>query len=172
MSQDDFDRGAEIPSNTPEGMQQPTAAERFRNATQSIRDQQDDPEDDLWEGGFSGKALIGWWIGSAVATVAAIILAIMFPIVSWPIALGVIVLAWLIPAAYWAYMKLAVHYRLTSQRFFHERGILSRTTDRIEVIDIDDVQYTQNIFERIVNVGKLRIKSSDASHPLVGVGRH
>jgi len=35
------------------------------------------------------------------------------------------------------YRRMGVHYRLTNLRFFHERGVLTRVTDRIEVIDMD-----------------------------------
>ena len=64
-----------------------------------------------------------------------------------------------------AYRKLTCKYRLTSQRFIHESGLLKRVTDRIEVIDIDDVSFEQRIVERIVGVGTVKVKSSDRSHP-------
>ena len=60
---------------------------------------------------------------------------------------------------------MSVHYQLTTQRFIHKSGILKRVTDRIEVIDIDDVTYEQGIVQRMLGVGKIRITSSDRSHP-------
>ena len=44
-------------------------------------------------------------------------------------------------------------------------GILSRRTDRIELIDIDDVSYVQGIIQRVLGVGSIKISSSDRSHP-------
>jgi len=61
--------------------------------------------------------------------------------------------------------KLGVHYELTSQRFIHKAGILSRRTDRIELIDIDDVSYVQGIVQRMLGIGSIKITSSDRSHP-------
>jgi hypothetical protein len=54
---------------------------------------------------------------------------------------------------------------LTNQRFIHRSGILRRVTNRIEVIDIDDVQYEQSIIDRFLGVGTIRILSSDISDP-------
>jgi len=42
---------------------------------------------------------------------------------------------------------------------------LVRTTDRIEVIDIDDVTYRQGIVERALGVGTILLESSDRTHP-------
>jgi uncharacterized membrane protein YdbT with pleckstrin-like domain len=57
-----------------------------------------------------------------------------------------------------------MHYELTTQRFIHSRGILIRTVDRIDVIDIDDVSYVQGIIQRILGVGTIQLQSSDRSH--------
>jgi hypothetical protein len=38
-------------------------------------------------------------------------------------------------------------------------------TDRIEVIDIDDVTYEQGLVQRMLGVGTIRIASSDRTHP-------
>ena len=54
---------------------------------------------------------------------------------------------------------------LTNQRFIHESGILRRVSDRIEVLDIDDITFEQGIIERLVGVGTIRVMSSDRSHP-------
>ncbi len=42
---------------------------------------------------------------------------------------------------------------------------MKRVTDRIEVIDIDDVTYEQGIVQRMLGVGTIRMSSSDRSHP-------
>ncbi len=43
------------------------------------------------------------------------------------------------------YRRLAVHYRLTTQRLLRETGILSKRNDRNLVIEIDDVTYQPGI---------------------------
>jgi len=126
------------------------------------------PEEDLWTGSFSPKAMIGTWILMAIITVAAIVLVALFlpaaPL-AWPVLIGGVLLMWLGGAAYLGYRRMSVHYRLTNHRFFHERGILKRSTDRIEVIDMDDITCEQGIVERMLGVGTVKITSSDRSHP-------
>jgi uncharacterized membrane protein YdbT with pleckstrin-like domain len=72
----------------------------------------------------------------------------------------------------YVYERLSVHYELTNQRFIHQRGILVRTTDRIDVVDIDDVTFRQGIIQRMLGVGTIILAGSDKTHPkltLVGI---
>ena len=128
-----------------------------------------DPEDDLWTGGYSGKAMIGSWITAAIVTIAGLVALPLLPLsqtgLKW-LAFGILLLilwGWL--GVTLAYRKLSVRYELTSQRFIHRRGILTQTTDRIEVIDMDDVTFQQGIVQRLFGVGTIQITSSDRSHP-------
>ena len=83
----------------------------------------------------------------------------------WWCVLAVIVVVWLYQVVVLLRRRLGVHYRLTTQRFFHESGILIHTTDLIEVIDMDDITYRQTLIDRMMGVGTIRIASSDRSHP-------
>ena len=124
-------------------------------------------EETLWEGGFSAKAMLGTWILSGLLTVAAIVVGVLFitapPV--WLAVAGVIAVAWLAPLALLGWRRLSLHYRLTNQRFFHQSGVLRRVTDRIEVIDMDDISFEQGLIERFVGVGTIHIRASDQSHP-------
>jgi len=147
-----------------------TPMERFKEAAKSRQDQdEDEQEDELWEGRYSSKAMIGKWILAGFVTAALLVLIIAFDWRSngylWLTWLVICVLLWGGFAMQLAYRKLTCKYRLTSQRFIHESGLLKRVTDRIEVIDIDDVSFEQRIVERIVGVGTVKVMSSDRSHP-------
>jgi membrane protein YdbS with pleckstrin-like domain len=74
-------------------------------------------------------------------------------------------LPWLYCFLLLCYRRMSVRYLLTTQRFVHESGILRRVTDRIEVIDIDDITFEQGPLERLVGVGTIRVSSRDRSHP-------
>ena len=144
-------------------------SDRFREqmSAPASNNDDDDREIELWEGGFSPKAMFTWWVGAAVLTVILVICvifmwAIPFMVIVVPILIG---LVWLWPACTLWYRRMALRYRLTSQRFIHERGVLTRVTDRIEVIDIDDVSFKQTLVDRFVGVGTIRIESGDRSHP-------
>jgi hypothetical protein len=47
--------------------------------------------------------------------------------------------------------------------------VLVRKTDRIEVIDIEDVSYTQGIVQRMLGVGTITISGRDQSHPTLNL---
>lgn len=125
----------------------------------------EEPELQLWSGGYSPKAMIGEWLLVALASIALVVVSLLAAGVTLPIALGLILLLWAIAGLRYAYRRLSVHYELTNQRFLHQTGILSRQTDRIEVIDIDDVSYTQGLVQRLFGVGRIVLTSSDRTHP-------
>ena len=133
-----------------------------------------EPENRLWEGGYSAKAMYGTWLILAAVTLAVIAALIVLPILKimppietnvWWIVLGALLGTWVLGIATFLYRRLSVHYELTTQRFIHSRGILVRTVDRIDVIDIDDVSYVQGIIQRTLGVGKIQLQSKDRSHP-------
>ncbi len=120
-------------------------------------------EKELWTGGYSARAMIPTAMSIGAASIAAVIAA-FFVDFFWLIAIIVIML-WLILGVVLLYHRLNVRYRLTNQRLIHEVGILRRVTDRIKVIDIDDVAFSQGIIQRILNPGTIQISSSDRTHP-------
>lgn len=124
-------------------------------------------EKELWQGSYSPKDMFGQALGVAAITVAAAVAGIFFqwesPARLW--ALAAIVVLWAALALQLAYRRLSIRYRLTNQRFFHERGLLTRVVDRIEVIDMDDITYVQTLIDRLLGIGTIRITSSDRTHP-------
>lgn len=146
---------------------EPSPAQRFAAARPNA---DDDAELEIWSGGYSPKAMVGAWIGAGVVTVAGLVLAVFIGYWLWII--GAVLVMWAALGIRLAYKRFSISYRLTNQRFFHELGILSRTTDRIEVIDMDDITCTQGLIERMLNVGTVKVTSSDRTHPeiyLVGI---
>jgi membrane protein YdbS with pleckstrin-like domain len=126
-----------------------------------------DPHDELWRGGYSPKAMIGPIAGAAFITIAAFIGALIFSkaVVAYAL-LAIVFLAWLGVLMVFATRRLGVHYRLTTQRFFRERGILRRVTDRVEVIAIDDITVEQGPIERLLGIGTIKMASNDHTDPV------
>ena len=128
------------------------------------------PERSLWKGGYSAKVMYGTWILCAAATIGGIIAAAMLASgdsanIVWMTVGAIILVMWCLAIATFIYRRLGMHYELTTQRFVHQEGVFVRRTDRIEVIDIDDVSYSQGIIQRMLGVGRIVITSSDRSHP-------
>jgi membrane protein YdbS with pleckstrin-like domain len=122
-------------------------------------------ETELWVGTYSPKAMIGQAVGLALLTVVGAIAASFFAPLGWAVFGFAALLLWGVLGLVILYRRLTVRYRLTTYRLFHETGLLSRTRDRIEVIDINDVTLRQGILDRMVNVGTIRVQSSDVTNP-------
>jgi len=153
--------------------QRPAAAFDQAKRPRDESDKEVDNEQMLWEGSYSGKSMIGTWIlavlgsGALIGIAAALHMTplVAFAPVIWIAVGGLIGCWWVYLFCVLLYRKWSVHYELTDQRFIHRTGILSRRTDRIELIDIDDVSFSQGFIERLAGVGAILISSSDQSHP-------
>lgn len=58
---------------------------------------------------------------------------------------------------------LGTRYRITSQRIFIHRGLLSQTIDQTELIRVDDVRIYKTVVDRLFGLGTVGIVSSDFS---------
>lgn len=129
----------------------------------------DVPEVVLWEGGYSPKALAGPALIAAVLTIGLLVTGIGIGEWFWWLAMAGIAASWLVLLVRFGQMSAGVHYKLTNQRFFHQRGLLRRVTHRIEVIDIDDIAWEQGVLDRIVGVGRITIVTSDRADPALWI---
>lgn len=129
-----------------------------------------EPERELWSGGYSPKAMLGWWLLDGLATVAGIIACILFPIppVWIGVALAVATLS-LYLCCYYLTQRLGVSYTLSTLKLTHKTGLLRQVTNRIDIIDIDDVTYEQGLLERLLGIGTIIVSSSDTSHPKLAI---
>lgn len=135
-------------------------------------------EEDVWRGRYSPRALgmgfVGagiWLLGLWVAYFAMSgkdswfhdkawfpwVIAILSPLPA--IYVGLV--------AFWR--TLTIRYRLTTQRLFIERGFIGRKIDEVELIRVDDVSVSQNVVQRVFDVGTVMILSTDATHPKLGL---
>lgn len=124
---------------------------------------QDVPEEELWSGSYSPKAMVGPMVAVVILTVLGMIVGSWAPPYGWLVAggVGVLVLAWLLVTV--LYRKMTVRYRLTTHRFFVESGLLGRTDEHMQVIAIDDVTVRQGPIQRMSNVGEIILRTQDQS---------
>jgi membrane protein YdbS with pleckstrin-like domain len=159
---------ANAPANRNPQSGEPTAQEKFQQSVAAKKQaelDQDDDEINLWQGGYSPKAMVGTWIAMAVLSVLLLILSTQVDQITIAMGLGGVLLIWIVGGLRYAYRRLGYHYELTTQRFIHQSGLLHRQTDRIEVIDIDDVSFTQGPIQRMFGVGTISLTGSDRTHP-------
>jgi len=158
------DRLDDSPATPPAGT---PSRSKINAAFPQSQDYDDDTETELWEGGFSPKAMIGSWIGIGLLTIAALVSRFWCSRTLWFVFLGILLLLWIYQGIRLAVRTLGVRYRLTNQRFIHQIGILRRVTDRVEVIDMDDITFEQGLLQQLVGVGVIKITSSDRTHPVL-----
>lgn len=129
-----------------------------------------DPNQPLWEGTFSARGMVHWFLSLLILTVL-ILLAVAVPeqfrrdTSAWLIGIIAIVVLWLV---YFVVLKLrqwSQHYRLCETTLEIETGILSRQISPISLLFVTDVKMQQTILERIFNVGKIEIYSTDRTDP-------
>ncbi|NUN47696.1 MAG: PH domain-containing protein [Candidatus Brocadiae bacterium] len=135
-------------------------------------------ESELWTGRYSPRSLGGafllagaWFVGLWIAYFLLSGRDSWFHGRGWFVwvfvVLSPIPLLWAGSTALWRRMTL--RYRLTTQRFFVQRGLIGRDVEELELIRVDDVSTSQGIIERIFNVGTVTIISTDATHPRLEV---
>ena len=144
------------------------AKQKFEQSVAAVKQAEfdsDEEETQLWQGGYSPKAMVGTWIAIAILSVVLFVLPFLIEPLTVVMAIGAILLIWIFAGLRYAYRRLGYHYELTTQRFIHQSGLLSRQTDRIEVIDIDDVSFKQGPIQRMFGVGTIDLTGSDRTHP-------
>ena len=148
-----------------------TPATKFRQEVASKQAGLDDyePEENLWSGGYSPRAMIGTWILFGIVSIALLVAAGLVAAFSMKIALVLVAVIWVLGGLLYGWRRLGFHYQLTTQRFIHQAGVFTRQTDRIEVIDIDDVSYTQGPIQRALGVGNISLTGSDRTHPTLSM---
>ncbi len=63
------------------------------------------------------------------------------------------------------FLSLVEHYTLTTERIKMTRGLVGRKVENFELVRVQDIDYKQNIGERITNLGDIMIKGQDLSNP-------
>ena len=130
-----------------------------------------EPEAPVWSGRYSSRSdalsWLLWAIFAGVATFAAIRwLTLSQAWMHWVYWSAVFLPAVLIGIGT-LYRQIAIRYRLTSHRLFREKGILRRTISEIELMRVDDLSVTQNLLQRIFDVGVITLVTTDANEPRI-----
>jgi len=129
-------------------------------------------EKPLWAGRASYKATLDHWLVFAMVLAVALVLLLAFGRADSPKPLRQFIhlLCWLVivPPGLWLtvkmlYLRWAFAYRLTEQRLFVDRGIITRTTDQLELIRVDDIRVRQGLLDRLLGLGDVIVVSTDAT---------
>lgn len=129
-------------------------------------------ESEIWAGRTHWKHFIGrlvvWVVANiGVAVVVGMVASRTTWLTFWPAVLTVVGVFAVSGAIVVGRVFVAVvghRYRLTTQRLFIERGILSQTIDQTELIRVDDVRVSKRFVDRLMGLGSVEILSTDVSN--------
>ena len=71
-----------------------------------------------------------------------------------------------IPFALWKWLETRnTIYSLSDQRLKFTRGVLTKTTEDLELYRVRDTKFEQGFFERLVGLGRIQLFTTDESSP-------
>lgn len=63
------------------------------------------------------------------------------------------------------FLSVSLYYRLTSERIHISEGLFGKTHHNIELIRIQDIDYSQSFSDRLLNLGDIKFRSHDPNSP-------
>jgi membrane protein YdbS with pleckstrin-like domain len=126
-------------------------------------------EEEIWVGRthwkhFAGR-IVAFCVGNVAFAAAVIWTLVRFQPYDSLVAFGIIsggfTISGITVIGGIAFRILGCRYRVTSQRLFVERGILSQTVDQTELIRVDDVSLHKTFFDRMFGIGSVTVTSSE-----------
>jgi uncharacterized membrane protein YdbT with pleckstrin-like domain len=121
-------------------------------------------EETVWTGRSSQWKNFSVFLFCLIIAAAITAAAIVVP--AGPLLLVLLVLpgAW----AFWRWLRVRCRvYRLTNERLIVESGILSKTTETLELYRVRDLQVSQPFTLRLVGLQNLQLITTDTSTPQV-----
>jgi membrane protein YdbS with pleckstrin-like domain len=123
----------------------------------------------LYEGSPSWKAHLGYYLAMAFA--AAIVIGLLQLIVKNAATMTKVLNA-LIPLALAALFVFGLHvyrrsikFRISNTVIEHERGVLAKRIDVVQLWRVRDVAYKQSLVDRILGIAHIEVVTSDATNP-------
>jgi hypothetical protein len=162
------------------GAEAPAEGDYCRRCGRKIDESAPDPADtaqaqpqeiDLWQGAYSSRAMIPGGIVLGLLSLASLAFALgaadALPRGSafWGAWLAVMLALWSYCGFVGLHRRWGNRYRLTSQRFFQELGAFLRSTNCIDLADVDAVEAVQSLPQWLLGVGTIYILTHDISHP-------
>ncbi|MEJ2747019.1 MAG: PH domain-containing protein [Anaerolineae bacterium] len=65
------------------------------------------------------------------------------------------------------FLSISLQYTITDERIRITEGFLGKARENVELIRVQDIDYSQTFSERILNLGDINVRSHDSSNPIV-----
>jgi membrane protein YdbS with pleckstrin-like domain len=137
------------------------------------KDKDDEPRKTLYEGVPSWKAFVGHYVAVAFATLVVIALLVwMNPDATvMRKAANVLIPAAIAAVVFFGLMlyRKSIKFRVTNTVIETERGIISKRIDVLQLWRCKDVQYKQNLIDRVLGIAHITVFASDATTPTIEI---
>jgi membrane protein YdbS with pleckstrin-like domain len=152
----------------------PADAPPFVRATEAPASKgQDEPRRMLYEGVPSWKAFLGYYVGIAALMLGVVALLIRVDTDATVMRRAAYIL---IPIAVVAVVffgitlyRKSVKFRVSNTVIETERGLLSKRIDVLQLWRCKDVQYKQNLVDRMLGIAHITVFASDATTPEIEI---
>ena len=129
----------------------------------------DDKEEVYYEGSPMIRGEIGqfflWTLIGAVLIAAPILYHVFKGYgphwIVWLVCIALGLLLMLIPVL----VVKQFRYRISNYRIDYERGLLGKKIETLELWHVDDIEFQQSFFDRIMGVGRITVFSNDKTTP-------
>ena len=168
------DRGAEVANssdgpwhsiNRIKGIQFPSPDEPQRSPAHGVNKSSQRPADEageefVWSGRPSQVTNLRGFIASGLLATVILVIAVL---VDWRISLSLLIP---ITSAIWRWLVVwCMKYELTTQRLKITKGVLSRSTNELELFRVKDISFDQSVFHRLFRLATVTLTTSDQSTP-------
>jgi len=65
------------------------------------------------------------------------------------------------------FLSLMEHYEITTERVRITRGLIGKEREDIELVRVQDIEHTQHVTERMLNIGDITLHTADPDSPTV-----
>jgi membrane protein YdbS with pleckstrin-like domain len=151
-----------------------TASDRPSPAAPLPDDRPHRPADDKEEVYYEGSPLVRGEFGKMMAwtIVGLIIIAVPFlwhllldkPWWPWWAIAALVVVGLLLMVIPLLVVK-QLRYRISNYRIDYEKGLLGKRIETLELWHVDDIEFQQSFFDRIMGVGQITVFSNDKTTP-------
>jgi uncharacterized membrane protein YdbT with pleckstrin-like domain len=132
----------------------------------------------IFQGHPSWRAILGfyfqWTIAGAVAAGIAALVTLISDKVDWGIVTAVFVIFVIAGVVAGLIKRIATTYSITNQRLHIKRGIISRKLQQTRIERVQNVNISQGVIQRILQVGKVDFDTAgtdDSDFSFVGVSQ-
>jgi membrane protein YdbS with pleckstrin-like domain len=128
-------------------------------------------EETLWHGTPSWFLLLGKILGAAIVTIVLVVILYFgsdfiapHAQIAWLVVVAVVI--WMFVTVLIALVRIKTTiYTVTTQRIIIETGIATKSVEDIDLRYVDDTQFQQSFFQRLLGIGSVTIISSDKVAP-------